>query len=149
VAPVALLSLVIFACDRGVYYQPKDWPKGEHPWFYKSFEQLDMKITDLGGLVGKDHLIPEIMIRNRTNSPVVLERVTLKAGGAEYLARPFGEQSWEAVPPDDTRRLALYFDVGKSIHEILNDPVEVVLLLNMGDSQKEIPIPMVRLTMGK
>ncbi|HEX8177230.1 MAG TPA: hypothetical protein VF543_19230 [Pyrinomonadaceae bacterium] len=146
---ILLASLLITACDRGIYYQPKDWTKEEHPWFTKSFGQLDIKITDLGGLISQDHFIPEVMIHNRVKSPIFLERAILKANGAEYSAHPFGEPSWESVPPNETRRLALYFDFGKGIYEILKDPVEMTLMLRVGDEQRDISIPMVKLVRGK
>ena len=140
-----LACSLLAACDRGIYYQPRDWTKEDHPWFAKSFGQLDIKITDLGGLIVQDHLIPEVMIHNRGKSSVVLERAVLKSHGAEYSAHPFGEPSWESVPPGETRRLALYFDFGRSIADILKDPVEFTLMLNDGVERRDISIPMVRL----
>jgi hypothetical protein len=144
-----LACSLLAACDRGIYYQPRDWTKEDHPWFGKSFDQLDIKITQVGGLIVQDHFIPEVMIHNRAKSTIALERALLKSNGHEYSAHPFGEPNWEVVPPNATRRLALYFEFGKSIEEILRDPVELSLILNNGTGRNEISIPMVKFVAAK
>jgi len=143
---IFLAALLITACDPGLHYQPKDWSRKESPWFAKSFGGLEIEITDMGGLIVNETLLPEMKIYNRAGSPATLERAILKAGGTEYVGKPSGEREkvWESVPPNETRRLTMYWKFDKPIYEILKDPVELVLMVKIGDELKEISIPMVK-----
>jgi hypothetical protein len=138
-----LISIFGAACDSVIYYQPKDWTKEEHPWFTKSFGDFDIKITDIGGITIEDSIIPEITIHNRGKSTAILEGALLKAGGKEYSAHPFGNKAWEAVPSNETRRLALEIEFSKSIDKILKDPIEIILVLKIGEESKKVSIPMI------
>ncbi len=101
-----LVTFIVSACgDPVIYYHPKDWEREDNTWFTKSYENFDIKITDIGGITINDHLIPEAIIYNRSKSPLTLERVILNSGGTEYTAHPFSEKSWETIPPNPSRRL--------------------------------------------
>jgi hypothetical protein len=138
---VALLS---FACDPGIEYSPKDWMKSDDRRFSKSFGLIDVEITPVGGIIGNEHLIPEMKLHNRAKAPAVIENAILKANGAEYVVRPFGEAGWEIVPPNETRKITLEWELGKPLYEVLKDPVELDLIIKVGNEQTEIKVPMIK-----
>jgi hypothetical protein len=138
---VVLLSL---ACDRLIEYSPQDWAKSGQRRFSKTVGLIDVEITPLGGIIGNEHLIPEVALHNRARLPVVIEGAILKAHGVEYVARPFGEASWEIVPPNETRKITLEWELGKPLYEVLKDPVELNLTIKVGNERTEIRVPMVK-----
>lgn len=142
------VTFIVSACgDPVIYYHPKDWAKDDNTWFTKSYENFDIKITDMGGITINDHLIPEAIIYNRSKLPLTLERVILNSGGTEYTAHPFGEKSWETIPPNDSRRLASEFEFNKSIDKTLKNPVEMTLILKNEKETFKLAIPMVETQM--
>ena len=138
---VAVFSL---GCDPAIEYSPKDWAKSEERKFSKTVGLLEVEITEVGGLIGLEHLIPEVTLHNRAKSPAVIESAILKANGAEYAARPFGEASWEIVPSNETRKITLEWELGRPLYEVLKDPVEINLTIKVGNERTEIRIPMVK-----
>lgn len=139
-----LAALLCFACDPGIEYSPKDWKKSDDRRFSNSFGLLDVEITPVGGIIGNEHLIPEVTLHNRSKSPAVIESAILKANGAEYVARPFGEASWETVPPNETRKITVEWELGRPLYEVLKDPVELNLTIKVGGERADIKIPMVK-----
>lgn len=138
---VALFSL---ACDRAIEYRPKDWAKSAERRFSKTVGLIELEITPIGGLIGREYLMPEMTLHNRAELPAVIESAILKANGAEYVARPFGEVSWEIVPSHETRKITLEWELGKPLYEVLKDPVEIKLTIKVGNERTEIRIPMVK-----
>ena len=138
---VALFSL---ACDPAIEYSPKDWAKSEERRFSKTVGLIDVEIAPVGGLIGNEHLIPEVRLHNRGTLPAVIESAILKANGAEYVARPFGEASWRTVPSNETRRITVEWELGRPLYEVLKDPVEIILTIKVGDERTEIRMPMVK-----
>jgi hypothetical protein len=141
---VILVALLSFGCDPVIEYGPKDWAKSDDGRFSKTVGLIDVEITPVGGIIGNEHLIPEVILRNRSKAPAVIESAILKANGGEYVARSFGEPSWEIVPPNETRRITLEWELGKPLYEVLKDPVELHLTLKVGNERTEIRIPMVK-----
>lgn len=144
-------SLFISSCgipapygDSVIYYKPKDWVKKEYPWYTKSYEELTLKITEMGGVTLKRDLIPELIINNQGGNTVILEQAILKTGNAEFSARPFGGETWEKIPANETRRLSLEFNFNSTIEDELKDPVEIILVLENGNDVTKISIPMIK-----
>jgi len=140
-----LVALFSLACDRAIEYRPKDWAKSEERRFSKTVGLIEVEITPVGGLIGKEDLIPELTLHNRAELPAVIDSAILKANGAEYVARPFGEGSWEIVPSHETRKITLEWELGKPLSEVLKDPVEINLTIKVGNERTEIRIPMVKI----
>ena len=138
---VALFSL---ACDPGIEYSPKDWAKSEERKFSKKVGLIEVEIAPVGGLIGNKDLSPELTVHNRAKLPAVIESAILKANGAEYVARPFGDASWWTVPSNETRKITLEWELGRPLYEVLKDPVEINLTIKIGDERTEIRIPMVK-----
>jgi hypothetical protein len=137
-------ALLSFACDSAIEYSPKDWTNSNGGRFSKSFGLIDVEITRLGGIIGKKHLLPELTLHNHSQSPAVIEHIILKANGAEYVGRPFGDADWETVPPNETRKITLEFELGKPLLEVLNGPVDLNLTIKIGNERTEINVPMVK-----
>jgi hypothetical protein len=141
---LACVAIFGWACDPGIEYSPKDWPKVEERRFQKTVGSIDITIAPVGGLIANKHLIPEITINNRGDLPVVIERAVLQANRAEYVARPFGENTWVTIQPREVRRITVEWELGKPLYEVLKDPVEMDLTIKVGDRSEEVRIPMVK-----
>jgi hypothetical protein len=140
------LALLCSACDPGISYTPKDWANANYS-YSRSFDEIDVEMPRLGGLIGHKWLIPEVSIRNRSKSAATLERVVLRANGSEYLAKPAspeGMAGWEAIPSGATRRVTLDWEFDRQIYEILKDPVALRMSFKIGSEEKVIDVPMVR-----
>jgi len=142
---IVLLVLLASTCDPGIHYEPKDWEKVSVRRWVKSFGQIEIETSDLGGLIGETWIDPEISIRNRAKSPAIIESAILKTGDAEYLARTprYDWGKWE-VAPGEAQRLDLQweFDDDKPIYKVLKDPVEMTLRIKVGAERMEVIIPM-------
>ena len=140
---IALVApLLICGCDPILEYSPKQWSKSDERKFSNSFELLDVTITPLGGISGSQELLPELTIHNRANSPAVIENVVLKSNGTEYAGHPFGKKSWEPIPPNETVKNTLEWQLGKPIYQVLKDPVNLNITIKVGEQRTEISIPM-------
>jgi hypothetical protein len=84
------LALLSVGCDPGIHYIPKDWAATDGHRI-KAFGPVEIQIERLGGLIGDKWLNPEIVIRNRGKTPVVVEKIILDSNDSEYLAKPFYE----------------------------------------------------------
>ena len=142
---MSLMLLIMIACDPGIHYEPKDWTRVSQGRWSKTFGQIDVETSDLGGLIGETWLNPELSIRNRSKSLAVVESAVLKTGDAEYIAGPprYDWGKWE-VAPGATQRLDLEwrFEEEKPIYKVLKDPVEMILKVKVGDERVEVIIPM-------
>ncbi|MFL6230455.1 MAG: hypothetical protein ACJ741_16915 [Pyrinomonadaceae bacterium] len=140
------VALLCSACDPGVSYTPKDWANANYS-YSRSFDELDVEMPRLGGLIGRKWLTPEVSIRNRGKYPATLERVVLKANGSEYPAKPAspeGVSGWEGIQPGATRRVTLDWEFDRPIYEILKDPVALRMSFKVGSEEKVIDVPMLR-----
>ena len=138
---VAFLNI---ACDPAIRYSPRDWTKSDEHRFSKTVGLIDIQITDVGGIIGNDHLIPEVTVHNRAKSSAVIESATLKANGSEYVALPLGEAGWQIILPSETRKITLDWELGKPLYDVLKDPVEIHLIIRVGNERTELNIPMVK-----
>jgi hypothetical protein len=98
----------------------------------------------IGGLIGETWLQPEITVTNHAKSPAVIDRAVLKANGLEHIARPFGDKKWVTISPGESKRIDITWEFDKPIYEILKDPVELDLTIELGGDDTEIKIPMTK-----
>ena len=141
------LALITSSCDPGIEYKPKNWQQKDEQHFINNYEVFDLAISRIGGLIGSEILLPEGEIYNRGKSAnkFKIERAILKANGKEYV----GEQNFlynneiKAIKSNESQHFSLYFKLEKSISEVLKEPVELNLLVVIGDQSKEVTIPLV------
>ena len=137
--------LLLCACDHGIRYRPKGWSSTQaHRWDH-TFENIDIEMPEIGGLIGNDSLMLEIVIHNRANSMVVLESAVLKTRLSDYTARPTEyERKWEPIPSGETRSVTLVLEFSRPIRDVLKDPVELRFKFRIGNEESEFSVPMER-----
>jgi hypothetical protein len=90
------------------------------------------------------YLLPSLTIHNRTKSTIVVLNARLKANNSEYIAKPWGQDSWEIVSPNETSKITLIFELNKPLGMVLKDPVELNLVIKAANEINEISIPMTK-----
>ena len=142
------MALVLFcACDHGIGYRPRDWSSTQLNRWSSTFDKVEIEIPEIGGLIGTESLMPEIVIHNHGDSLVVLESAVLKTRLADYTARPTEyEKKWEPIPPGGKGVMTLLLEFNKPIGEVLKDPVELRLRFSTGKQETEISVPMEKMS---
>lgn len=138
------MMLLRVACDPGIGYSPKNWTKIDEHHFSKNFGLFELEINPLNGLIGSSYLMPEVTIHNHAKSSIVIMNAVLKANNFEYIASPFGQENREIIPPNQTRKITLIFELNKSLYKVLKDPVELNIKIKVENDQIELNIPMVK-----
>jgi hypothetical protein len=131
-------------CDPGISYSPTNWSRTDEVRFSKSFGLLDITLRPIGGLIGNKDITPEISISNRSKLPAIVEKAVLRANGLEHVAQPFGDTKWVTISSGDNRRIDIKWEFETYIDEILKDPVEIDLIIKLGDEETEVKIPMAK-----
>jgi hypothetical protein len=54
------------------------------------------------------------------------------------------QKEWEAVPPNEMRKIVPSWEFEKPIYAILKDPVVLVLVIKIESESREIKIPMAK-----
>ena len=141
---IVLITIWTLACDAGVGYDPKDWDKIDEHNFSKTFGSIDIEINPLSGLTGQSYIMPNVTIHNRAKLPVVIMSSVLKANDLEYIAKPFNKDGWEIVPPNETKKITMVFELNKSLGNTLKNSVMLKIVIKIGNELNEINIPMIK-----
>jgi len=85
---IGVALVLLCACDHGIGYRPRGWSSTQPNRWSSTFDKVEIEIPEIGGLIGTESLMPEIVIHNHGDSVVVLESAVLKTRLADYTARP-------------------------------------------------------------
>ncbi|HBB87810.1 MAG TPA: hypothetical protein DC047_09365 [Blastocatellia bacterium] len=144
---IGVALFLLCACDHGIAYRPRGWLSTQLNRWSNTFDKVEIEIPEIGGLIGTESLMPEIVIHNHGDSVVVLESAVLKTRLADYSARPTEhERQWETIPPGGKGVMTLLLEFNKPIAEVLKDPIELRLKLRIGKQGTELSVPMERLS---
>jgi hypothetical protein len=132
--------LMLSACDVGHHYKPKDWtPVSDLQW-KQTFGPAEIQWHNLGGLVGEKVTDIGMLITNHSdNSFVAVKSAILKTGKGEYSAT----KGSKLIAPGETRVDVIFWTFKEPLIEVLVDPVEIQLTLQIGEQESLFIIPMV------
>lgn len=147
---ILLLIAIIFpavflsGCDPGVSFVPDGWQRAGNQ-FHKNYEGFDIKMEQIGGLIGQKRIIFEGVIYNRGNrvDTFQIQKAVLRTKNNEYI----GEQNLannkiEKIKPGDKQHFSVYFVLKDYLDKELKDPVELDVVVRSGNQTNEIVIPM-------
>jgi hypothetical protein len=146
----ALISLAIFsilflsACDPGISFVPEEWERVENQ-FRKSFDGFDLKIEQIGGLIGTKTIFFEgdIINRGKKANKFQIEKAILKTGGEEFTGDlNLQNNTIEVIKSGDKQHFSIYFELGKALYKVLKKPVELNVTVKAGEQNFELIIPM-------
>lgn len=141
---IALLTCLT-ACDPGIGYRPRDWTQTKELRWAQTFGEIRIEMDEIGGLIGKQSLAPQITLHNRSDSVVLIEKVTLRANAIDYESKtPHAGKGWHSIPAQSTSTTYLSWQFNKPIYTILKDPVELRVRLKIGKEEIELSIPMLK-----
>jgi hypothetical protein len=144
---IGVALVLLCACDPGIGYRPRGWSSTQLNRWSSTFHKVEIEIPEIGGLIGTESLMPEIVIHNHGDSVVILESAVLKTRLADYTARPTEyEKKWEPIPPGGKGVMTLLLEFNKPIGEVLKDPVELRLEFRIGKQKTELSVPMEKLS---
>lgn len=144
---IGVALVVLCACDPGIGYRPRGWSSAQVNRWSNTFEKIEIEMPEIGGLIGTESLMPEIVIHNHGDSVVVLESAVLKTRLSDYTARPTEyEKKWEPIPPGGKSVMTVLLEFNKPIGEVLKDPVELRLKFRIGNQETELAVPMEKLS---
>jgi hypothetical protein len=145
VKSLVLLTTIInlLGCDAGIQYRPKDWTlvRGDLYWT-KTFDQAEFTILPIGGLVGQKYTWLEMFVTNHSGeSPIAIISAVLRTRTEYYPAtlcnsRPF--------LPGETRKSIIAWEFKEELTKVLTEPLDVIIVVQVGEEQRTVEIPMIR-----
>jgi hypothetical protein len=144
---IAVLFLLVAtgaACHPGVFYRPGGWRHTSEYRWATTAEQLDLEMGPTGGRSGEDEAAPELTIHNASLSDAVVTggRLVTGAGVFASAAPSPGRENPLTIPPGETRRVTLRFEIGRRARQALVTPVTLEISFRMGSGARTVSIPM-------
>lgn len=132
------------ACHPGASYRPGGWRHTSEYRWATTAEQLDLEMGPIGGRGGENEVAPELTIHNASLSEAVVTggRLVTGAGAFPSAAPSPGREKPLTIPPGETRRLTLRFEIGRRARRVLVSPVTLEVSFRTGSGAHTVSIPM-------
>lgn len=134
---------VIFGCDSGIKYRPKDWePVRDSLCWTKTFGHVEITLLPIGGLTGQRVTTLEMSVMNHS------DEFALAIVGAMLMTKkgpyPASFYSQKPLQPGEAKKVGILWEFKEPINDIFIEPIDLSITVSVGDEQKMLVIPMVK-----
>lgn len=128
---VGLGAVVLLSgCDPARFYRPQGWRAvdGHAATWITSIHDVEIETAGVGGLIGTRMIVPEFIIRNRTEQVFVLESADLLTPTGRRAGRLSpGDLESRRVRPGAMARIVALWDLQKPLTKDLGSNPQVIL----------------------
>ncbi len=129
-------------CQRSLAYSPQGWLAGQNKLWQKSFEQYDIEISQLQGKTSDHMLSGTLTLNPKANRKFTFVEIVLLTKNQEIVAKRLIDRTVLETEPRKREHLIWLFD--KPLKDIMEDPVQLKLTLEIEGQKDEILIPLNR-----
>lgn len=143
---LACTFLCVAACEVPDFrYRPVGWEESGGEWVWRG-RSFDVRMTEPGGFVSSDGMIPEVDVRNRGDATVVFQACTLTTKGRRYSSSslPRWDLRYRTVKPGSMLRLPIYFSFEDALFKIMGESFDLDLQYDVGNEGRNLHIHFVR-----
>jgi len=140
-----LIVIFLFGCDPGIHLRPSNLDK--ESIYVRSLDHgnIQLKIQDIGGLIGETWESFVLDVHNNSKKSLVLESAILEAGEVRFIGdvEKIGPVKLprQTVESGKQGRLSSYWDFDKPLFQIYQGKIEIILTFIHGSEEIVLRIP--------